>query len=151
MTKTIAFLFTACFAILLTSCVDAECVDEMAAYMKVSFYSYEDKKTSSPESITLYGVGSDNKIYDNQKITLPALIPLKNYDNETEFIIEINGTTDTIRFVHSNSLSLISRECGYSMFHTIDTVYFTVNEIDSIAVTNKDITLKNIENVAIYY
>ena len=152
MTKTLALLFTAGLLFWLTSCLDTECIDETRAYVKVSFYDYDTIKVASPDSLTLFGVGNSVKIYDNRKkIALPALMPLKDSDNETEFIIEINGTTDTIRFAHSNYLHLISKECGYSMYHTLDTVYFTTNGIDSISLTNKDITLKNIENVAIFY
>ena len=152
MTKHITFLFIAGFILSLTACLDTECIEKTETYVKVSFCSYDDKKTALPDSLTLYGIGSDVKIYDNQKkITLPALIPLKYSDNETEFIIEINGTTDTIQFLHSNFLYLISKECGYSMYHKIDTIYFTTNAIDSIAIINKDITLKNTDNVAIFY
>ena len=152
MTKAIAFLFAAGFIILLTSCLDAECIQETKAYMKVSFYSYETKTAASPDNLTLYGTNNVVKLYDNQeKITLPALIPLKDSGNESEFIIEINGTEDTIQFVHSSFFHFISKECGYSMWHTIDTVYFTTNEIDSISLINKEISLKNAVNVAIYY
>ena len=134
MTKILPFLFVAGLSLLLTSCIDTGCTGETKAYMKVNFYSYETKAVASPDSVTLYGADNAVKIYDNQKkIPLPALIPLKYSDNETEFIIEINGTTDTIRFEHLNFLHPISKECGYSMWHTMDTVYFTTNEIDSIA------------------
>ena len=151
MTRIIAFLFITGFFVLITSCLDTECTDETEAYVKVSLYSYESKKIALPDSVTLYGADNEVKIYDSQKITLPALIPLKNSDNETEFIIKINGIADTIRFVHSNFPHLISKECGYSMYHTIDTIYPTFNGIDSISLTNKEITVKNIENVAIFY
>jgi len=152
MTKNLTFLYIVALSFLLTSCFDAECIDETEAYVKVSLYSYETKKIASPDSITLYGVGSETKIYDNNKVfTSPALMPLKSYDNESTFVIEINGTTDTIRIIHSNFLNLISKECGYSMYHTIDTIYFTAKGIDSVSVTNKEITVKNIENVAIFY
>jgi len=151
MTKILSYLFAG-FTLLLTSCLDTGCVSETKAYMKVNFYSYETKAIAAPDNITLYGADNAVKIYDNQKkITLPALIPLKYSDNETEFIIEINEITDTMRFVHSNYLHPISKECGYSMWHTIDTVYFTTNKIDSIALTDKEVSLRNKENVAIFY
>jgi aspartate carbamoyltransferase regulatory subunit len=152
MTKTFSFLFLAGL-LLLTSCIDSECIEETKAYMKVSFYSYETKKIALPDSVTLYGAGNADTLYDNKnkKIIPLAIFPLKNSDNETEFIIKINGTADTIRFLHSNTLHFISKECGYSMYHTMDTVYFTNNEIDSISFTNKEITVRKIENVAIFY
>jgi hypothetical protein len=91
MTKTFAFLFLSGF-LLLTSCLDTECVEETKAYMKVSFYSYETKKTASPDSLKLYGADYAESIYDDGKISLPALFPLKSSNSETEFIIKITAT-----------------------------------------------------------
>ena len=147
MTKTIVSLFFACLTLVLISCSGDECLEDTRVNMRVSFYNYEDKTKSSPESVTLYGIDNEEAI----KVTSPALFPLKNSDTETGFIITINGTTDTIWFLHSNSLHFISKECGYTMYHSIDTVYFTTNEIDSISLINKDITLRKTEHVEIYY
>ena len=147
MTKTIVSLFFSCLTLVLISCSGDECLEDTRVNMRVSFYNYEDKTKSSPESVTLYGIDNEEAI----KVTSPALFPLKNSDTETGFIITINGTTDTIWFLHSNSLHFISKECGYTMYHTIDTVYFSTNEIDSIFLINKYITLRKTEHVEIFY
>ena len=149
MTRTVAFLFLAGF-ILLTSCFEVECVNRPQIQVNTVFYDYETKKPATPENVTLYGMDNPVKLYDNQR-TQSALLPLKVSDNETIFIIEINDTADTIQFVHSNYLQLISKECGYLMFHKIDTLYFTTNEIDSISLINREITPQKIDNVAIFY
>ena len=151
MTRFFTLLFIALLPLCLSSCLDSECNDDTEAYVKASFYSYETKQTLVPDSITLYGVGNDVKIYDNQRITPPAFIPLKDSADETQFVIEINGAVDTITFIYTSFPHIISKECGYSMFRTIDSIYFTNNEIDSIALINPNVTLINVENVSIFY
>lgn len=153
MTKAFTFLFIVALPFWLSSCLDGECMESAEANVKVFFYDYDTvpMPAVTPDSITLYGVGNDVKIYDNEKITSPALLPLKESGGETEFIININGIDDTVTFVYTGSLRLVSKECGYAMNYTIDTVRFTANEIDSIAITNHNVTLQNTENVAIFY
>jgi hypothetical protein len=151
MAKTFTFLFIVIFTLLLTSCFDIECINRPEVKVNAFFYDYDKKIKASPDSVTLHGIDNPVKIHDNQKNLSSALFPLKASENETEFVIRINGTADTIRFVYSNSLQLISKECGYLTFHKIDTLYFTTNGIDSISLTNRDITPKSIENVAIFY
>ena len=150
MTKTLALLFLGGL-LLLTSCFDIECVNRPEVQVKAVFYDYDTKKTVSPDSVTLHGIDNSVKIYDSQKNLSSAFLPLKTSDNETEFVIRINGTADTIRFIHSNFLQLISKECGYLIYHNVDTLYFTTNEIDSISLINREITPQNVDNVAIFY
>jgi hypothetical protein len=151
MTRIITFSFIAGFSLLITSCFDIECVNRPATQVKAVFYDYETKKpVQQPDDITLYGIDNPVKLYDNKKTSF-ALLPLKVSDNETKFVIEINGTADTIHFIHSNFLQLVSKECGYLIYHHVDTLYFTTNAIDSISLINREITPKNIDNVAIFY
>jgi len=150
MTRVVTFSFIAGFSFLITSCFDIECVNRPEAQVKVVFYDYDTKKPVSP-TITLYGIDNPVKIYDDRKNLAAAFFPLKASDNETEFVIEIDGTADTIRFVHSNFLHLVSKECGYLICHKIDTLYFTTNVIDSISFINKEVTPQKVDHVAIFY
>jgi hypothetical protein len=149
MARIISFLFIAAFFLMLNSCFEAECVNWPEAKTKAVFYSYDTKKAATPNGLTLHGVEHPDTLY--YKGVASVLLPLKPTDNKTEFVIEINGTADTIRFIHSNSFHLVSRECGYAIYHSIDSIYFTMNAIDSISLINKEITPQNIEHVAIFF
>jgi len=135
----------------LSSCLEITCIDETEAYVKVGFYSYSTKNPASPESLTLYGLNMDSAIYNKVKITPPALLPLKDSSDVSTFIITINGINDTIEFRYWSFPHLVTKECGYSMFHTVDTIFFTRNAIDSIAKRNNNITTDNVENISIFY
>jgi hypothetical protein len=135
----------------LNSCLDISCTDETTAYVRAGFYSYSSKSPAVPDSLTLYGTGMALKVYNKSKITPPALIPLRDTTENVKFIFKINGTADTVEFIYWNYPHLISKECGYSMFHTVDTIIHTRNIIDSIARMNPNITTQNVENIRIYY
>jgi len=145
-----AIIISGCF-LLLSSCLEVTCIDETEAYVKAGFYLYSTKSPSVPESLTLIGLNMDSTIYNKVKLTPPALLPLKDSSAVSTFIININGINDTIKFQYWSFPHLITKECGYTMFHTVDTILFTRNAIDSIANRNKNITTENVENISIYY
>jgi hypothetical protein len=148
--------FTAIFisgvCLILNSCLEVACVDETEAYVKADFYSYKTLKAAIPDSITLYGMGKDtNKIYNKVKITPPALLPLNDSTDYSLFVIRINGVTDTLEFRYWSYPHLVTKECGYTFYHTIDTIYHTKHAIDSVSKFNENITTVNGENIRIYY
>jgi len=139
------------FFLPLCSCLEVSCVDETEAYVKVGFYSYSTKNPAVPESITLYGLNMDSAIYSKEKLTPPALFPLKDSTGVSSFVIIINGINDTMEFRYWSYPHLVTKECGYTMFHSVDTIFFTRHAIDSIAKRNYNITTENVENISIFY
>jgi len=138
------------------SCTSLSCQDETEAYLKISFAIKNPDgkdKLQAPDSITVYGLDMQtSKIYDKSAAVQPALIPLNNSAEFSEFIIRINGVTDTLKFIYSTFPHLVSKECGYTFYHTLDTTRtFTGNAIKDLKVWNGNITTKNEENIRIYY
>ncbi len=148
------YIFPVLTAILLnlSSCALDSCFDETEALLEASFYSYSAKTAITPDSLTVFGLGMDTRIYSASKAIRIARLPLNPVADSTSFIIRINGISDTLSFRHTNYPHLISRECGYIYFHDIDSmVFFTVNTIDSIWVRNRTITNLDEENIRIFY
>jgi hypothetical protein len=46
---------------------------------------------------------------------------------------------------------MISKECGYTFYHTIEAPSFTTNIIDTVTVVKYTITTLSEENIRIYY
>jgi hypothetical protein len=138
--------------LILNSCLEVACVDETEAYVKADFYSFASLKAAIPDSLTLYGISRDtNKIYNKAKITPPALLPLNDSTDYSLFVIRINGVTDTIDFRYWSYPHLVTKECGYTFYHSIDTVFYTKHTIDSVSKINENVTTINGENIRIYY
>ena len=112
----------------------------------------ETGKSLAPDSVTLYGVNMDTlEIYDKTTKLKSAELPLYAEKQASKFVIRINGITDTLEFSYSSYPHLISKECGYTFFFTLDTVIHSVNIIDSISIEKKTITTFNEENLRIFY
>jgi len=147
----LTFVMFSFFGALFISCTPAACFEETNAFLKASFYLDSSKEKVAPDSLTLSGIGQTNKIYNRAAGVQPALFPLNASSTSSTFTIGINGVYDTIEFRYSSFPHLISKECGYSVFHTLDYHAFSQNNIDTILIINPNITTVNEENIRIFY
>ncbi len=138
------------FSLLLISCAPEACFEETNAYLKATFYSNSTKEKKTPDSLTVTGVGKTDKIYDREPRVQPALLPLDASNDTSEFIIRINGITDTIQFIYSSYPHLISKECGYTFYHKLDT-FHSAKDIFYIYRSSNNITTANEENIRIFF
>ena len=142
----------ACSGLYVSSCTAGSCFDETESRVKGTFYNMATGKTLAPDSVTLYGVNMDTlEIYDKTTSLKSAELPLYAAEQGCKFVIRINGINDTLEFSYISYPHLLSKECGYTFFFTLDTVIHSVNIIDSISVEKKTITTFNEENLRIYY
>jgi hypothetical protein len=144
------FIFIPGIIIYLSSCAPGSCFEETECFLKASFY--KGTVLSTPDSLTLYGLDMDSIIYAGKSGVQPALIPLNSSAESSRFVIVINGITDTIEFRYSSYPHLISKECGYTFYHHLDSIPpFTKNIIKDIFLNNPTVTNLNEENIRIFY
>jgi len=143
-------LFTS-LLFLAVSCTTGSCFEETNADLKASFYLSSSDKPTAPDSLTLYGLGKDSLRYKKAPRVQPAFIPLDASAENCGFVIRINGVNDTISFSYSTFVHFISKECGYTYFHNLESVNTTKNIIDTIHIKLKSITTLNEPNIYIYY
>jgi hypothetical protein len=139
--------------LILFSCTPESCLEETEAFVKASFYNKVTQKPLTPDSVTIYGLNMDTvKLYKKALKLEPALIPLNASVPECIFIVIINGITDTVQFRYSSYPHLVSKECGYTFYHQLDTeINHTHHGIKHIYTSNSTITTINEENIRIYY
>lgn len=146
------FIIFTSVIIYLGGCNGGSCFEETESYLKASFYDNSTKTRLAPDSLSLHGLNSDSIIYKSDTNVQPALIPLNSSTDSCSFSIEINGVTDTIEFKYSSYPHLISKECGYTFYHHLDTTLFhTKHAIKDIFISNETITNLNVENIRIFY
>jgi hypothetical protein len=137
----------------LLSCTPESCFEETESFLKASFYNNVTGKPLAPDSLTIYGLNMEtNKLYDKVRKVQPALIPLNSATASCVYIIQINGITDTLEFRYSSYPHLVSKECGYTFYHNLDTDrIFTKHAIVNIYIGKRNITTINEENIRIFY
>jgi hypothetical protein len=148
----INLLFIAGAALFIFSCTPQPCSENTESYLKASLYDKETNGLRAANSLTMYAINIDTaKIYDNAPEIQPVLIPLNASTDNCTFIITMNGVTDTLEFWYNSFPSLVSKECGYTFFHSLDSLEFTNNLIDTILIYNNRITTTNEDNIRIFY
>jgi hypothetical protein len=148
------FLFAVVIAAILQtiSCTPESCLEETIAEIKVPLYLSSTQTIQAPDSLTLYGINSGSgKIHNKATGVNKILLPLDPSAETCGFVIRINGTTDTLLIWYDSFIHLISKECGYTYYHTIDSLIYTKNIIDTIKIKNRSVTTINEENFRILY
>lgn len=133
------------------SCTSEGCYKETDADLIVSLRETVTEIITAQDSITIYGVGmEDSTIYNNANI-LTANLPLDATGGYSEFVV-INGLiADTISLWYSSNISFISKACGYSYIHTIESLKFTRHKIDTILIINESVTTNDEENIRTFF
>lgn len=148
-------LFLVLYAVIfasLTSCTPGSCFEKTDSLLDASFYDNATNKAIAPDSLTVFGLGVDtNKIYSASKSIKKASLPLNSASGNSVFIMKINKLTDTISVFYSSYPHLISKECGYTYYHHIDSVFHSRNIIVSIFINQRTVTNLDEENLRIYY
>jgi hypothetical protein len=149
-------LFAFCFTSSCTS--DGECRKDKDVLLQAGFYTTEYDSVRAvyvtknySDTIKIFGLDNDSVLSDSISIKSISL-SLKSFENTTKFVFQVlNKTPDTITFIHKNEEYFLSLECGELIFYTLENVEFTTNQIDSVLITNQDITLNKTENIKIYF
>ena len=141
------------FVMFIFSCTPLKCMEETEAYLNISFYYTSTNKPLTPDSVIIFGLNRESDtISTKTKDLTMAQIPLNNAADNSEFIVIYHGISDTVKFIYSSFPHLISKECGYTYYHTLDTTrIFTLNAIKNMKVWNGNITNLNEENIRISY
>jgi hypothetical protein len=144
----IYILIASCLSAL-SSCAPEACFEETTAFLKASFYNDTSKEREAPESLTITGLNKTDTIYNKVPGIQPALLPLDPSNDTCTFIISINDLkNDTVKFVYSSYPHLISKECGYTFYHNLDTVITTDMYIYK---SSGKVTTANEENIRIFF
>jgi hypothetical protein len=146
-------IISSAIILIINSCSTGSCYEKTESFLKASFYNYKTQKLQPPDSLTLYGLNMENsKLYNKNTGVQPALIPLNPATVSSTFIIKINNITDTLEFRYNSYPHLISKECGFTYYHSLDTDrLFTKHAIINIYIGNRNITTVNEENIRIFY
>lgn len=146
----VALVAVAAFAS--SGCTPESCYDETISGVKGGFYETGSGLNISADSLTVYGVGMESDlIYQNAKARKDLVLFLDPALQSCSFVVIINSITDTITFNYTSFPHLISKECGYTFFHTITSHTSTKNLIDTVLLRNPNITIPYEENIRIFF
>jgi hypothetical protein len=117
------------------------------SFLWATIYGSDTNKPISPVT-TVQGVGVDyNWFGDTAGSNL--LLPLTIKDT-SRFIVWMDGTSDSLTFIHQTEQKYVSMETGFYYEYKILSVRFTQNRIDSVRITDSLVTRNWNENIKLY-
>ena len=133
------------------SCTPESCLEETLSNVNAVFYRTGTGNAEAPDSVTLYGIGNEQtRIYDAKANLSVAVIPLDASVSNCSFYIKVNDIEDTLLFTYSSYPHLVSKECGFTLYHSVGSVTNRTEAIDVLLI-NGSITTSNEENIRIFY
>lgn len=149
------FVFSGLFliaVIISPACTTGSCLEETESAAMAGFYETGTGIAIAPVTVTVYGLGMESDtLYLNAANRKDLLLPLNPAAESSSFVLIANGIKDTITFTFFSFPHLISKECGYSMYNTIETCTSTHNLIDTVFIQNPNVTTKYNENIRIFF
>lgn len=145
----------------ITSCSDQGCLDNRNSIPLVKLYDFNSPaKTISIDSISVYGLDQirDSILIDSVNGTSELSLPFRINFDSTVYVIQYNyqwnvnrKMNDTLVFFYDSYIYFASIDCGSMFNFTLDSMRYTKHMLDSVAVTNAEITNKNVENIRLFY
>ena len=127
---------------------DEACRENTVALLRAGFHASETTKSLTIDSITVVGLQNDTLV-NNKKNSSKIALPLNNAEEESIFVLNINGVHDTLHVYYTNADYFISYACGMTVAHKIDTITATNHVIKSLKIIHKDINTTDVPHVQI--
>jgi hypothetical protein len=137
---------------LLISCTPAACLGETTSLLNAAIYQTGTNKPFKPDSITIYGIGKPNeKLYSKAANITMIKFQLDASSKACGFVVKVNKVVDTLWFRYTSRPYLISKECGFTFFFTLDSCIWRGSVIDTINIRNNQVAIFNEENIRIFF
>jgi hypothetical protein len=140
----IYFLIIIFFSVL-SSCEDAsDCNYEANRKVKLAFSTYNEvKKLYSDTTVSSLDINCSNDtiLYSNASASSVGL-PLSQLSDTSIFYFVFDSIAtdkDTVTFISSRKLEMISSNCGFNTRFAIDSVIYSKNNISEIQIVEKNI------------
>ena len=140
-------------SLLFSSCT-GECLYIPGSLVSAEFRSAVNgsDQVAALDSLTLRGLGREDSLLYSARNNISLInLPLNGSETETAFIIDTKKGTDTIWLVSATIPVFLSVECGFVLNFELQEARHTVNFIDSVKITIKEITSFDDKNIRIYH
>lgn len=141
-------------ALFFSSCTDDKvCEEATANALRIGFY-LADQEVETPASLnalSIYALGvSDSLIYDSENNVSRVELALNPASDVCGFVFVFGLQSDTLWFEYERETYLISVECGFTMFYTLQHIDHTSHVIDNLGIADPHVTNTLNEHIKVY-
>ncbi len=136
----------------LPSCSVQPCYEETDPVMNTVLLVSGTGETAKADSLRVYTFReTDTLRFISVKGVSSFSVPLDPANDESMFLITLNGITDTAVIRYIREPHLVSPECGYTIVNVITGLRTTHNIIDTLIIENKFVNLDGQKNLHLFY
>lgn len=155
MTRLLKIAFYAAFmatVISLPSCSVQPCYEETDPAMITHLLISGTGETAKADSLRVRGISPSGilNFVDARAVSLFA-VTLDPSEDQSLFVITLNGISDTAVIFYTRKPHLVSPECGYTFVSEINGLMTTHNIIDTLMIENKSVNLDGQKNLHLFY
>ncbi len=151
MTVLLKIAFFAAFMVL-ASCSVQPCYEKTDPVMITHLLTSGTGETAKADSLRVRGISPAGilKFVDARSVSSFA-VSLDPSEDQSLFIITLNGISDTAVIFYTRKPHLVSPECGYTFVSDISGLITTHNIIDTLMIENKSVNLDGQKNLHLFY
>ena len=151
--------FPAFVAILMvtTSCSEEpDCSMTARPIMNAGLYTFDRANgTTHPDTLdilTITALGTDSVILNNEENVTGLTLPLRYSADSTVLVFHYSFMRrDTVVIRHTNTPYFLSMDCGYQMQQSLTDTRHTNHVLDSISITQTEVSIYGTENIRLFY
>lgn len=136
----------------ITGCSSEGCENNRNSIPLAGFYDYTTKEALTVSGLSVSGVGApnDSLLLDPARNSHQVYLPFRGSQSEASFAFKANGFIDIVTFKYESIPYFDGEECGAMWRYRIIDVEYNGLLIDSISVTDSDITNIERERIMIF-
>ncbi len=160
--RLLLLLLSMCLFIAACETERSPCLDASSSVVRAGAYRRADTGTAAFDSalraplfIAVTNL-TDSNIFVQTSGTNKFTFLLSNQSDTTKWVLRPDtaqiAVQDTITFIYQRQLHFINNACGYNYYYNLQQVRSTHNAIDSIQLTNPDVTSNaSVEHIKIFF
>lgn len=150
--RTLALAAALFLTLFLHACSVQPCYEETDPMLNTLLLVSGTGATAKADSLRVYTYReTDTLKFVSLKGASSFSVPLDPANDESVFLITLNGITDTAEIRYQRNPHLVSPECGYTIVSEITGLTTTHNIIDTLIIDNKSVNLDGQTNLHLFY
>ena len=134
--------------LILEACDDTICPNLNSSNVIIAFFDSQTQGAKSLIVDSISAIGTDSLFYKQDTASIFTL-PVNTFSDSTIFLFFNKGKTDTISVHYTRTVSLLSKDCGFTqVFDQLSVSYTTFPEA---VVKSRILSITNENDIEIYY
>ena len=142
----------AAVALWLGSCSVQPCYEDTDPQVNTILLTSGTGETAKADSLRVRGISPAGTIeFVDERSVTSFSFPLDPAEDQSLYLITLNGVTDTAEIYYTRRPHLVSPECGYTFVSEMTGLKTTHNIIDTLIIENESVNLNGEKNLHLFY